>query len=100
MFRKKKEPVVIEPEVKKKRKPRKKAQYRITKVSEWYYMPEKLWLWITPDSYWCLVETYANLAKRPCTYNEAIAIIKLDCSPIEKREVVYKWNGKDLFIEE
>ena len=34
MFRKKKEPVVIEPEVKKKRKPRKKAKYRITKVSE------------------------------------------------------------------
>lgn len=68
-------------------------KYRLLKL--WNrYVVQKLWQWITPESYWCLVWSYANETK-PLDYDTAIAYIKLRTWDME---ILWSWNTLDELL--
>ncbi len=67
----------------------KKTKLRIVKLTEDRYMVQKLWMRITPTSYWSLVPARANELKEPVDYETAMAVIEM-YKPEEKKEVVYE----------
>ena len=67
----------------------KKTKLRIVKLWENRFMVQKLWMRITPTSWWCLEPARANELKEPVDYDTAMAYIEMYKSDKEK-EVVYE----------
>ena len=67
----------------------KKEKYRIVRLTENKYMVQKLWMRITPTSYWSLVPARANEIKEPVDYETAMAYIEM-CKPEGEKDVVYE----------
>lgn len=67
----------------------KRNKYRIVKLTENKYMVQKLWMRITPTSYWSLVPARANELEEPVDYDTAMAYIEM-YKPEEEKEVVYE----------
>ena len=66
-----------------------KTKLRIVKLTENRYMVQKLWMRITPTSYWELVPSRANELEEPVDYDTAMAHIAM-YKPEEKKEIVYE----------
>lgn len=66
-----------------------KIKLRIVKLWKDRFMVQKLWMWITPTSYWNLVPARANELKEPVDYDTAIAYIEM-YKPDEEKEIVYE----------
>ena len=66
-----------------------KTKLRIVKLWENRFMVQKLWMRITPTSYWSLVPARANELEEPVDYETAMAIIEMH-KPDEEKEVVYE----------
>lgn len=70
-------------------KEEKKTKLRIVKLWENRFMVQKLWMRITPTSYWNLVPARANELEEPVDYETAMAVIEMH-KPDEEKEVVYE----------
>lgn len=67
----------------------KRTKYRIVKLTENKYMVQKLWMRITPTSYWCLVPARANELEEPVDYDTAMAYIEM-YKPDKEKEIIYE----------
>ena len=70
-------------------------KYRLLKVWK-RYVVQKSWMYITPESYWCLVPAYRNETK-PVDYDTAIAYIKMRTWD---SKVVWEWDNLKELLED